>query len=241
MIVNTVTFTGADDKTDIQKMRYLSTLYPCDLDIEYGILFSTKPGRSRYPSDKWINDLVFYCEELNLSAHLCGDYAKQVLVGDDVFLKEIRPYFKRFQINHNFSNNPIGSLEPLMEIMSKSWDKKFILQLNKSNRFYLETLVEKIRKKYGWNTRYLQFLYDSSGGRGTEIKTFEPSFNGLWTGYAGGLGPDNIHDVYNKLYDVKDELVLGTWVDMESKVRNENDEFDLEICKQVLKNLKYRF
>lgn len=247
MIINKVTFTGADDKTDIQKMRYLSTIYPCDLVVEYGILFSAKQaGWPRYPSQKWIRDLIFYSEELNLAAHFCGKYAKELIDGDDIHLKEIVPYFSRIQINYNFTTNPINFREPLMELISKYWHShrtQFIFQIHEGNKEVCEKLIQDISKKYGWPTvNYgLEFLYDSSGGHGTEIKTFESSFKSLSTGYAGGLSPDNIRSVYNSLYDIRDEVVPGCWVDMESSLRNQDNEFDLEICKKVLYNLRNRF
>lgn len=70
-----ITFTGADDETDIAKMLELSELYP----IEWGILFSpTRRGSPRYPSIDWVTELRVN-GPARLSAHLCGGYSRDVL------------------------------------------------------------------------------------------------------------------------------------------------------------------
>ena len=66
-----ITFTGADDKTDLAEMRALAKDFP----VEFGILYSTsKRGEGRYPS----NPFKFSGENLRLSLHICGQAARGI-------------------------------------------------------------------------------------------------------------------------------------------------------------------
>lgn len=106
-----ITFTGADDQTDVDGMVALSRDYP----IEWGILFSpTRHGTPRYPTLDWVERLVS-AWEFKLSAHLCGGYTRSLLsqlphtlhgfiqwTGDDRYdclVSALLTKFNRAQIN----------------------------------------------------------------------------------------------------------------------------------------------
>lgn len=89
MKIKTVTITGADDSTDIEKLVEITKQFPF---VEWGILFSpsrNKTGESRYPTLDWIHEFaervvnynIFAPENLqmNASAHLCGGYTSEML------------------------------------------------------------------------------------------------------------------------------------------------------------------
>ncbi len=79
------------------------------------------------------------------------------------------------------------------------------------------------------STEAIQWLYDPSGGFGREPAAWprHPGGDRL-VGYAGGIGPDNAARVVE---------AIGAdgpyWIDMESRVRTEDDWLALEKCRQV--------
>lgn len=215
-MITTVTFTGADDSVHPTHLFELQKKYPF---VEWAILFSSKrTGTNRYPSTKWQDELFESENPLSLSAHLCGDYAKRVLQGDTEFLDVYGVHFNRVQINRNFSYD-VPDIDILCEVMESYSHVGFILQYNKSNE---AVCLEMARHDYP----NLNFLYDSSGGRGTLLGNYKEPIKRHFTGYAGGISPDNIISVCEKVNAVS----KGTdvWIDMESHVRsNEDTIFDL--------------
>ena len=124
MKINKVTITGADDKTDIDKLIRLTDKYPF---VEWGILFSSgREGTQRYPSHEWIKQIVE--TDLPLSAHFCGWWAKQVLEESNFSLIEQAEGFSRIQLNYNFARSRGWSLVKLIEY-AKDSPKNIILQL----------------------------------------------------------------------------------------------------------------
>ena len=63
-------------------------------------------------------------------------------------------------------------------------------------------------------------LYDKSGGAGVVPNTWPPAIDGVYSGYAGGLGPSNIADELPKI----EVAARGNpfWIDMETHVRTDN-------------------
>jgi hypothetical protein len=72
-------------------------------------------------------------------------------------------------------------------------------------------------------------LFDPSGGRGIAATAW-PVLPGVHLGYAGGIGPDNITAVLQRLRQIcAPETDL--WIDMESRVRNDDDKLDMaRVC-----------
>src|SRR6202041_129470 len=125
-MINSITITGADDSIEPQQLIDLQNKYPF---VEWGILFSTKrTGTPRYPSANWIDSFLSY-RFLGTSAHLCGDYAKAILLGDDSFLQLTEGKFSRVQINHNFAQSPNG-VDKLQSIIEDWPNISFIIQKN---------------------------------------------------------------------------------------------------------------
>lgn len=192
-----ITFTGADARTDIGRMAVLSARYP----IEWGILFSPtrQGGDNRYPNDLALASIVV--SGMRLAAHLCGGYGRAVM--DTVrpcilFLDD----FQRIQVNHR---NPIP--------------ESMIATLGAEN------VIAQTRGEFPDDDR-VEWLFDRSGGRGAE-PDFWPSYPGRYVGYAGGIGPDNVLGVIDKI------AADGPyWIDMETKVRTD-DWFDLGLCERV--------
>ena len=79
-------------------------------------------------------------------------------------------------------------------------------------------------------------LVDESKGTGVTAKSWPTPPPNYEIGYAGGIGPSNIHKV------LQDVIEAGCgrhiWIDMESSLRstkNGKDVFDLDKCFEVVK------
>lgn len=226
-MITTVTLTGADDSIHHNDLLRLYDDYPF---VEFGILFSSKrQGRERYPSLVWVDELLTISDKINISAHLCGDYARDVVSGSHrgkQILNWLSPFFNRFQINYNFEHGYAHNMISFNETLYEYPKNDFILQYNKSNKNVCETYqIEHIPN--------LHFLYDSSGGRGTKLELLDSIISGHYTGYAGGISPENITEICEKVNDKSGEC--DVWIDMETHIRSNDDTlFDFEKCNRVL-------
>ncbi len=71
-------------------------------------------------------------------------------------------------------------------------------------------------------------LFDESGGQGISPAAWPLPHSGKKCGYAGGLGVDNLAGEIPRI-----QLAAAGapfWIDMEAKLRNERDQFDLSIA-----------
>ncbi len=216
MKINKLAIAGADDKVDQSQLVGLSAEFPF---IEWSILLSkNKEGSQRYPCPEWVAE--FAKNDLPLSAHFCGWWARQVLEEKNFeLIKELPESFKRVQLNYNFKNSAGYSLHSLVEFMATYPSRSVILQLNQSNTPVLRQLVQDEKL-----TPNIHFLYDASGGYGKVIERIEGTIDNQYTGYAGGLNPENIEQICQMITD--DAEQVETYVDLESGVRTDN-EFDL--------------
>ncbi len=81
-------------------------------------------------------------------------------------------------------------------------------------------------------------LFDQSGGKGISPESWERPIVGTYTGYAGGLNPENLEAELTRIHDadvmavdrVRSRYETELWIDIETGVRSgENGEkFDLE-------------
>ena len=230
MRLDRVTITGADDKVSHDDIIKISQQFPF---VEWGILFSPSRTGQRYPTLEWVNGLKKKIEtgahtmaKIKFSAHLCGDYTKEMLeTGDNPLIQRSNEFqkvgdlFKRVQLNFNASRNP--ACEKFYDFIKKygGRDEKvhFIIQSNKSNHYVCQEIIKRQIP--------VHFLWDSSGGRGTDIgNDWALPFFQHFTGYAGGLNPDNLKERLDKFFELKSPVEV--WIDAESGVRT-NDEFDL--------------
>jgi hypothetical protein len=200
-----ITFTGADDHTDVAEMQALSAAYP----IEWGILFS--PSRQgvdpRYPGPA--AQSRFLWSGLRLSAHLCGDYTRAIMEDHPNDVARNIPvdlgFFQRIQVNHRAPD------AAKIARFGKGWGPRCIAQW-RSNPFPADYSVD--------------WLFDASGGRGVTPSAW-PAYPGRSVGYAGGISPDNVRETIAKI------ATTGPyWIDMESGVRTD-DRFDLAKCRRV--------
>ncbi len=195
-----ITFTGADNVTNVQTMRLLSGTWP----IEWGILFSpSRQGNDhRYPS----NFAKFLGTDLKLSAHLCGKYSRAIVEKREFALPICLSHFGRAQINH------------------RSPDQDIISDFQKAQD--LGQCIGQWRSDTFPETSKIAWLYDISGGHGS-LPSVWPKHPGYFVGYAGGINPENVVDIIQKI-----DANGPYWIDMESGVRT-NNFLDLNLCERV--------
>lgn len=208
-----ITFTGADDATSIREMGLLASRWP----VEFGILFSrSRMGKARYPSRDWMTRLLQEKPgHMRLSAHLCGEDAGEVVESGSSSITEILAHFDRIQVNvaKQIELDPVHAFRKSISAIAGR-DIPIILQtraeIPEDDRFH--------------------WLFDASGGRGIEPGSWPapPRDPSVRFGFAGGIGPDNIHRVLANL-----PLVRDSWIDMETRIRNARDEFDIDLCRIV--------
>lgn len=219
------TLTGADNTINPKDLLVLSQKYPF---VEWGILYSeSKMGTGRYPTYEWIQALTDLLrleenKDANFALHVCGKAVKDWINVENK-IEEIAKHFKRIQLNLRFKQ---FTTEEIKKSIDDTPDQVIITQHNEANK----NLYKSVYSQFGNHA----ILFDTSGGRGVADNNqwTEPLPNVL-CGYAGGLGPDNVASqlqIINKLVEGKD-----FYIDMEGKLRNDKDQFDLSKCEEVLK------
>lgn len=207
-----ITFTGADDHTDIDDLVRFVRAAPGP--VEMAVLFSDKrAGSSRYPSMTRIHDLRE--AGLPLAAHLCGAWAASVVETGSSPVDDILIGFSRVQIN---------TALPVVPAAIRAWADR----VSDKAGHPIEPILQ-CRGAFPEDDS-VSWLYDCSGGRGTVPDAWPrlPSSGSVRIGFAGGLGPDNVADALAAMPDTS-----GAWIDMETKIRNESDLFDLDLCRDV--------
>lgn len=227
MQVKQITFTGADDLNNAKDLVQISEEFPF---VEWGILFSSSSGgHKRFPSEAWVRDFQSVSSNIATCAHLCGKWVRDVCKGDWGVLTSnpgLLDTFNRIQLNFHAYTHKLGEdfiagfQQPAIHLPSC---KQFIFQLDGVNDSLLKEAAQG-----GINAVP---LFDLSGGAGVLPDSW-PKPQSEYQGYAGGLGPENLKDQLKLIEDAVGDSVI--WVDMETRVRNENDVFDLDLCKRCV-------
>lgn len=228
MPLTRVSLTGPDDRTAVEQLVQLAHRYPF---VEWAVLYSpAREGMSRYPSRAWrknFEDAVSRSyPPIHRALHVCGKgvemFARQGPASVDCV------NYQRVQLNVNCARwDPLDVKELLKTAdVAQRWDgqpQHIIVQHNKNNAAFLNGLRDNV-----------DVLYDSSGGFGKLLTDVLGPWPGHYTGYAGGLGPDNVVQMYKRIESINHK---DFWMDMESGIRTD-DVFDLEKAERVLKLLE---
>jgi phosphoribosylanthranilate isomerase len=233
-MLESVTITGADDAVDVASLVALSTEFPF---VEWGILVSElRAGTSRYPSREWmiaLEDAATHHVRTNdvsrkpmkLAAHFCGAVARAALAGRLHDLPVIERA-QRIQVN-----GYVAASFGLALFAQKMPCYEVILQVR------LEAELQNAAHEV-MSMRSGSLLFDPSGGRGIEPFKWPRAPLGARMGYAGGIGPENVVDVVQRIYEDSGMLTSEPfWIDMESGVRTD-DRFDLGKACAVLEAVK---
>jgi hypothetical protein len=224
-----ITFTGADERTKIDDLVALA-ISP---HVEIGLLYTAHPqGRNRYPSMDWLLKAATRVSQSGgqVAVHICGQEARAQLLNGE--LQPLIEQCARVQVNGR-----IASEQELSELARRV--PHLITQHNEHNAKYADSPI--------YNHC---ILIDESGGRGITPEAWSvPSC--IWPhpylldppktafGFAGGLGPDNLAVELPKIQAAAANQSFFSWIDMESKLRDAEDWFDIEramTCLQILKD-----
>jgi len=228
MILDRVTVTGADDSIAPTDLVDITKRFPF---VEWGILLSkSSEGQYRFPSVPWMERLardvagLVYPSPLKLSGHLCGRWVRDVCAGNWTIVedrKSIYPMFHRIQLNFHAQVHTLERKKFLEGVigfqMKMPHACDFIYQMDDVNNSLLEE-----SKLLGV---YASPLFDLSGGAGI-LPSDWPKSNNEYTGYAGGLSPENVAEQIEKIKLVAEGKRI--WIDVERRVRSDDDsKFDL--------------
>ncbi len=214
MKCESVTITGADDNTSIDQLVAWSEAYPF---AEWGILMSERQqGTARFPSRPWMTEFLAAARRhrMRVSAHLCGRWVRQLLVGelDLSVLPELAMAAQRIQINTHAEVHPFNY--GMVETMRKFKCREFIFQWDGVPK---NELIAHGAQAGGIPTA---ILFDTSGGAGESPDSWPMEDMRFHCGYAGGLGPRNIGAEIKRIEAATERPY---WIDMERRVRVPDD------------------
>jgi hypothetical protein len=217
-MINLITFTGADDSVKPQELLDISAGAPF---VEWGILVSQKKiGTPRYPTADWMQRLEETVEgvavPIHLSMHLCGSMCKNIVLGIPDSWQELPTLINkcnRLQLNFKANSQTNIDYEGMIKNLANIPVDEIILPFSPLN-----VLIATAARSSGIN---MAVLYDDSGGRGIIPVDWPAPLTGVHTGYAGGLGPDNLTDHAVRINSVVKNL--PSWVDMETQIRSHRD------------------
>ncbi len=215
-----VTFTGPDDGTDIGRLMALSATYPW---IEWGILLPPR-GRNkgdRFPSYGWIQKLIATSHmapfHVQLAGHLCPPWTGEFVTGQATIRKMIGRAFDRIQVNTHGDHYAFRA--DWLDMMHRDVDREYILQLDGDES------LERLRFARDKLCANVTGLHDLSHGAGVLPSSWPAADGHRWIGYAGGLGPENLHEQLVSI--ARASAGVDYWIDMETHIRTQGV-FDLD-------------
>ena len=220
-----VTLTGVDASVGLSTLESLSEQFPF---AEWAVLYSPKhTGReNRYPPVSTLHKVFSALRSVHVALHICGDGIGDLLERKPEVTKLVEMIAARsgrVQLNFNQARKQFD-LEKFSCLMNEFPSVVFITQHHNANKDVWKALRD---------IKNHAVLFDSSGGRGIEQNNWPASFDGVFCGYAGGLGPTRITEELPKIA----VAARGTpfWIDMETRIRNEDDLFDIQRATMCLK------
>ena len=221
-----VTFTGADPSCSVDALIGLLEEAP---GLELAFLYSeTRQGRGRYPPAAWIRETARTIEQCigpgRVALHLCGRARFRFLDGDpvDPQLGDLGA-FARIQLNGTLTREDAGAVDTMLRAHP---ERRLIVQYEHS------TDLQAALPPFG---SALEVLFDASGGRGIPRTSWPRPLEGHLCGYAGGLGADNLARELPRITLAADGAPY--WIDMEGKLRDAQDRFQVQQAKAVLRVL----
>lgn len=221
-----VSFVGIDHETKISellKFRDFNMIY------EFGILYSdSKTGNNkRYPSYKFCQEYLEWAlyNKVSSSLHLCGSSIERYL-NEEQDIIALCANAGRIQLNLNIKkyNDYADLADRIISVATKN-NHHIVLQKNKSKKEFNEIVL-------GKNPNILlSLLHDSSGGFGREISVASPPDDTYFTGYAGGINPNNVVNIVN-LIETANTNNNPYYIDMESGIRV-NNLFSINECEKI--------
>lgn len=227
MKLDRVTVTGADDSTSIGEMIDLSFEFPF---VEWGILVSnSNAGKPRFPTAEWIADLQRAPRRIeSLSLHLCGRWVREVCSGNWEFVDHFESLegFSRIQLNfHSYAHLLTDEFFDAARTWQEKLDCQLIFQCDGKNDHLVSDAYN--------NGIDAVPLYDKSGGAGILPDDWPQAAKNVYSGYAGGLDPDNIAEQLAAISVAANNNEF--WVDAETRLRpSDNSILDMGLVREFL-------
>ena len=221
------TLTGIDETTDLATVWALAERYPF---VEFGVLYSqSQQGQGRDPGTEWLRTLAGSLPASparpRFALHVCGTAAVDQLIAGIGFAAELARPFDRIQVNFQSDRYPLAAVRALLARHSR---QEIITQHNEANATLWQSLADAPNHAV---------LFDTSGGRGIERSDWPAPLPGVRCGYAGGLGPDQLAAQRERIRVAAGEVPF--WIDMEGKLRDSDDRFDLARAQAVLSTVAH--
>jgi len=214
--------TGVDARTDLDQLVLLT--YGRQRQVEFAVLYShSRAGNEpRYPERKFVAHFgrTAHAHGVMAAVHLCGSAVADFVAGEEDVVQIARG-FRRVQLNFSAGSAPF-TLAELNAAIGRH-PGIVITQHNDANREVAAAVTAANH----------HVLFDSSLGKGIRTVEWPEPLPGKTCGFAGGIGPDNAGEVVASL-----RRKFGRdghyWIDMESRIRDADDRFDLDACRAVL-------
>jgi phosphoribosylanthranilate isomerase len=226
-----ISFVGIDIHTNLKDVDLVDQ--DSKIQCEWSVLYSDSKSKTkhvRYPEYNFCKDFLDWGDinQMVTSIHLCGDVIKRYLNQEQDVL-DLCKKATRIQLNLNIADYPDHEkLTDDILTMITTHNHRVILQQNKTKEKFIKVFLNKTKSK-------INMLYDGSGGFGREITHTPPPDSFHFSGYAGGINPENVVKIVNLIEANNSDNNLY-YIDMESGVR-ENNIFSVDKCRQIINNL----
>ena len=227
--VTTWTFTGVDEWTDLKWLAHIGVDNP---HVEFAILVGSDTGKKTiFPPTKFVEKFRALGKNLGVrtAIHLCGRYSRMAVSDDPGVVRRLVNFVGEFgRVQVNMTSEMVRQHSKGLTRLADQL-KQVIVQ----HRDTWDMVPMRLARHHN-----IRFLFDRSGGRGlVSINSWPippddsiPELYGKATGYAGGLGPQNIDKVIRFANDFPEHIL---WFDMESRLRIKG-RFNLRRVEEVL-------
>jgi phosphoribosylanthranilate isomerase len=236
MSLTCVSFVGVDNNTNLDDLVQFKTHTGKRNEVfyEFSVLysFSGNGNDQRYPTHNFSVDFLKFAKYNNIvgSLHLCGTAVSEYLNQDQNII-DLCKNANRIQLNINMKNhNDIKALAKAIVDITQKYHFNVILQKNDTKNMLNQLILD----DENVDIQRFSLLNDSSGGFGKQISQIDPPHKNHFTGYAGGIDPDNVLHILSSIDQVNADD-RPYYIDMESGIRT-NNVFSIEKC-QIIKNL----
>jgi len=227
-----ISFVGIDIHTPYENL-FIGFNDP-NIKCEFGVLYSESRKNTRYPDYDFCKKYLSWGLDNNVatSLHLCGDDAINKFLNQDNKIMDLCKLAGRTQLNIKIQNfTDYNVLADTILKVGLNNELTLILQKNATKFKFNEILLSKLSPQ----AANIHLLNDSSGGFGREISVVDKPHSDYFTGYAGGINPDNVLRIVSLIDDVNSDN-YQYYIDMESGVRT-NNLFSIEKCQDILGKL----
>lgn len=229
---HTVTFTGADERTDLSMLARLAAYYP-EMEIAV-LLWTPMMGQPLYPTFGQLKAFGRNTSIPRKALHVCGVDVETLLAwekGSPVRALVLDGGYKRIQLNFDCRDQPgitAAQIDCFCERLGEHDDSiQVITQYNDANAAVVNAITDANHR----------LLMDSSLGRGILPATWAapPEHMLGLTSWAGGLSPENIAQQLPLIAAVAQGQRYG--VDLQSGVIGVNG-LNPAYCRNVLNTIE---